>query len=77
MASKPRPSPCFLDQMLPLKAVGGQKRWRSPDGKRLYTWDSRHGEIEVYDKRGRHWAVVHAITGKPIKPAKKGRRINV
>lgn len=77
MPQKPRPSPCFLDQMVPLGAVDGQKRWQSPDGKRLYTWDSLHGEIEVFDKRGWHLGALDPVTGKRIKGPKKGRRIDV
>ena len=74
MTQVPRPSPCFLDTMVPVK---GRKRWRSPDGKRLYTWDARHGEIEVFDRRGFHWGVLDAITGRLLKPPSKGRRIDV
>ena len=60
----PRPSPCFLDQMVSLGAFGGKKRWRSADGRRLYEWDDLHGEIEGYNKRGEHIGVFHAITGR-------------
>ena len=49
----PIPRPCFLDECVSLGAFNGQKRWRSEDGKRLYTWDSLHGEIEVYDSDSR------------------------
>jgi sugar lactone lactonase YvrE len=60
-----------------LGAYGGQKRWRSPDRKRLYTWDSLHGEIEAWNTRGRHLGAMDAVTGVFIKGAKKGRRIHV
>jgi hypothetical protein len=75
MAGKARPSPCFLDEQVPLKAQRGRKVWRSRDGERLYTWDSLHGEIEVFNKRGRHLGVLDAITGNLIKPAVRGRRL--
>ena len=55
----------------------GRKVWRSHDGERFYTWDSLHGEIEVFNKRGLHLGVVDPITGVAIKPAVKGRNINV
>ncbi|WP_420715284.1 colicin E3/pyocin S6 family cytotoxin [Corallococcus sp. BB11-1] len=55
----------------------GEKRWRSLDGERLYTWDSLHGEIEVFNKRGRHLGALDAVSGKLIKEAVKGRVIDV
>lgn len=58
-------------------AHGGEQRWRSPDRKRWYTWDFTHGEIEVFDKRGYHLGAADAVTGVLIKPARKGRRIDV
>lgn len=73
----PIPSPCFLDDCESLGAFNGEKRWRSPDGKRLYTWDSLHGEIEVYNARGRHLGAIDAVTGELLKPARNGRRIDV
>lgn len=63
--------------MEPLGAIGGERRWRSPDGKRLYTWDALHGEIEVFNTRGRHLGVLHALTGELIKEAVRGRTIDV
>lgn len=77
MAPFSRPSPCFLDGMESLGAVSGQKRWRSPDRKRLYTWDSLHGEIEVFDRRGNHLGSADAVTGELIKGPVEGRRIDV
>jgi len=63
--------------MVPLSAPGGRRRWRSPDGRRLYEWDDLHGEIEGYNKRGRHVGVFHPVTGALIKPAVRGRKIDV
>jgi hypothetical protein len=60
-----------------LGAIGGQKRWRNRDGDRLYTWDSLHGEIEVFNVRGRHLGAIDAVTGDLIKDAVKGRKIDV
>ena len=73
---KPRPDPCYLDQLECLGAFNGEKRWRSKDG-RLYTWDPKHGEIEVFNSRGRHIGVLDAVTGTMIKEPRKGRRIDV
>lgn len=73
-----RPSPCFLDQCEYLGFVHGAQRWRSHDGKRYYTWDALHGEIEVFNQRGHHIAVLDGVTGEPNgKPAIRGRRIDV
>ena len=77
MAGKPRPSPCYLDQMEYLGFKEGQQLWRSKDGQRYYTWDSLHGEIEVFNKRGKHLGALDAVTGVLIKPAVRGRSINV
>jgi hypothetical protein len=77
MAGKPIPKPSVLDECESLGAREGQKRWRSKDGSRIYTWDSLHGEIEVFNKRGRHLGVIDPITGELIKPAVKGRKIDV
>ncbi|MFF3892599.1 colicin E3/pyocin S6 family cytotoxin [Streptomyces sp. NPDC001812] len=56
----------------------GEKRWYSHDGKRIYTWDGEHGgEVEVFNKQGRHLGVVDPVTGELIKPARKERRIDV
>jgi hypothetical protein len=71
------PSPSFLDDLECLGAFNGKKRWRSPTGKLLYEWDSLHGEIEVYNNRGRHIQVIDAVTGVILKPAVKGRKIDV
>jgi hypothetical protein len=73
----PIPKPSFLDGCESIGARDGQRRWRSRDGKRLYTWDSLHGEIEVYDRREWHLGALNAVMGVPVKPAVKGRRINV
>lgn len=73
----PIPQPSFLDQCEYLGAPNGEKRWRSIDSKLLYTWDSLHGEIEVFNKRGRHLGAANAVTGVLVKPAVNGRRIDV
>jgi hypothetical protein len=57
--------------------VHGDRRWRSKDRKRLFTWDGLHGEVEVFNARGQHLGSVDAVTGALIKLAVRGRRINV
>lgn len=76
MGGIPIPKPSFLDECESLGAFNNQKRWRSKDGKRLYTWDSLHGEIEVFNIRGKHLGVLN-IKGDLIKDAVKGRKIEV
>ena len=55
---------------------GGRKYYYDPDTKRYYSWDSLHGEFEVFDKQGFHLGSVCPTTGLSIKPAVRGRRFN-
>jgi hypothetical protein len=71
------PRPGFLDQCDYLGYIYGERRWYLAYLDAICTWDSLHGEIEAFDRRGKHFAVLHPITGKEIKPARKGRRIRV
>ena len=73
----PRPRPSLLDDCDRLGAFSDEQRWRSKDGKRLYTWDSLHGEVEVFNSRGYHLGAIHPVTGQLLKEPVKGRRINV
>jgi hypothetical protein len=77
MAGRPRPKPCYLDGFEVWRTIGQQKVWRNADGSRLYTWDSLHGEIEVYNARGLHLGVLHAVSGEMTKDAVRGRKIDV
>jgi hypothetical protein len=72
-----RPRPCILDEFEYLGFVHGQQRWATDRGKRLYTWDSLHGEVEVFNGRDKHVGVKHAVTGDWIKDAVPGRSIDV
>jgi len=74
---KPIPRPCYLDECEYIGSFNGVKRWRSFDKERIYTWDSLHGEIEVFNKRGRHLGALDPVNGMLIKPAKNGRKIDV
>ncbi len=77
MGRQPIPSPSFLQGCDYLGYVHGERRWRSRDGRRLFTWDALHGEIEAYNARGLHIGVLDAVTGRLIKEAVRGRRIDV
>jgi hypothetical protein len=74
---KPIPHPSVLDEFESLGARHGQRRWRSDGGKRLYTWDALHEEIEVFNGRGKHLGTMNPITGEMVKPAVPGRTIDV
>ncbi|MBU4681341.1 S-type pyocin domain-containing protein [Cedecea davisae] len=60
------------------KQGGGGKRERRVDakGRRVYEWDSQHGELETYRASdGEHLGSVDHRTGKQLKAAVKGRNI--
>lgn len=77
MSPVPIPKPSYLDQCVRMGARDGERRWRSKDGTRIYTWDWTHGDIEVFNKRGRHLGSIDALSGEFIKDAVAGRKINV
>ena len=77
MSRVPRPKPCYLDDFEVYKVIDGRKVWTNNDGSRLYTWDSMHGEIEVFNSLGYHLGVLDAVNGQLMKPAVKGRRLDV
>lgn len=56
-----------------VKPKTGRARWVLPNGD-ILEWDSQHGELEVYDKQGKHKGVVDPNTGKEIKPKIPGRK---
>jgi len=51
-----------------------RKRWKDADGN-IYEWDSRHGTLEKYNKRGKHLGEFDPSTGTQIKPADPTRRV--
>lgn len=77
MGGVPRPVDGFLEQQEYYGTRGVDKIWRSVDGERYYTWDSLHGEVEVFNKRGKHLGSLDAMTGALIKDPVKGRRIEL
>ncbi|MFD3688336.1 colicin E3/pyocin S6 family cytotoxin [Nocardiopsis sp. NPDC058631] len=77
MVWTPIPENCFLLE-LNHSYKYGERRWIGEDGKFIFTWDGEHGgEVEVYNKRGRHVGVMHPVSRTLIKPAVKGRKIDV
>ncbi|MDF3821618.1 colicin E3/pyocin S6 family cytotoxin [Leptospira sp. 96542] len=76
MGGKEIPDDCFLHAQKKIGVVSGRKTWSNEDGSQLYQWDSLHGEVEVYSKRGRHLGVLN-VHGVFIKEETKGRRIDV
>lgn len=59
----------------PLKGGGGlRKRWKTPKGI-IFEWDSQHGTVEMYDKRGRHLGEFDPDTGQQTKPANNKRSV--
>lgn len=54
---------------------GGQrKRWKTAKGL-ILEWDSQHGAVEMYDKRGRHLGEFDPLTGEQTKVADRARSI--
>jgi hypothetical protein len=53
---------------------GLRARWR--DGSdRIYEWDYQHGNVELYDRRGRHLGGFDPETGTRITDADPARRV--
>lgn len=62
----------------PMQGGGGRrKRWIGDKGRKIYEWDSQHGELEGYRASdGEHLGAFDPKTGKQIKgPDPKGRNI--
>lgn len=73
----PLPSPSILDAVPIFGVRGGKKVWRDETGQRYYTWDGLHGEVEVFNKRGRHLGAIDPLTGTRVKQPVKGRTLDV
>ena len=76
MARIPIPIPSILDDCRVVGIEGGRKVYKDEVEGFYYTWDSLHGEVEVFRKTGVHIGVADPITGIIIKPAVRGRRIS-
>jgi RHS repeat-associated protein len=70
--TRPSESPYWRD----LKPWRGKIKTNGKTGKgrRYYTWDHTHGEIEVFDGGGRHLGALDP-NGVPVKPPVKGRTL--
>lgn len=56
--------------------AGLRERWVEEKGRRIYEWDSQHGELEVYlASDGSHLGAFSHITGEQLKEPKKKRNI--
>jgi len=63
----------------------GAEPWRGQtrsNGKRsrkreYYEWDHTHGDIEVYDHRGKHKGSMDPVTGQMTKGPVPGRKIDI
>lgn len=51
-----------------------RKRWKTLRGT-IFEWDSQHGTVEMYNKRGLHLGEYDPTTGEQTKPADKTRSI--
>ena len=59
----------------PIRGGGGlRKRWKTRDGT-IFEWDSQHGAVEKYDKRGKHLGEFDPETGEQTKEANKSRGV--
>ena len=59
----------------PLKGGGGlRKRWKTKDGT-IFEWDSQHGAVEKYNKRGKHLGEFNPETGEQTKNADSTREV--
>lgn len=75
MAGIPKPRPSILDNCLFDGIEGGRKVYKDPREYIYYTWDSLHGELEVFNKQGLHLGAADPRTGSMTKPAVRGRKI--
>ncbi len=62
-----------------LQPFRGKTKTNGETGKnrRYYEWDYTHGDVEVYDRRGRHLGSMDPETGEMTKPAVAGRKIDL
>ena len=75
MGGLPIPKPSILDRCRVASIAGGRKIYKDEEEGVYYSWDSLHGELEVFDRNGLHKGVACPKTGVMIKPAVRGRRI--
>lgn len=76
MGGVPKPTPSILDGLKVAMIESGRKVYYNATEDVYYTWDTMHGEVEVFNRRGRHIGVADPVSGLMIKPAVRGRKIN-
>jgi len=60
---------------MPLQGGGGlRRRWKDDDGN-ICEWDSRHGAVGKYNRRGRRLGEFEPATGQQTKPANSAYRV--
>ena len=58
------------------KPKGGRERWKDSKGK-IYEWDYRHGEVEIYDKTGKqHLGAYDPLTGRQLKGPDNTKKVD-
>ncbi|PAU64874.1 colicin E3 [Pseudomonas sp. PIC25] len=76
----PKTFPAFpgLTKAKPKTSVQGggklRNRWKDQAGN-IFEWDSQHGALEMYNKRGIHLGEFNPETGEQTKPADGARRV--
>ena len=66
----------FLASLTPRKPRSRRRRWTGAKGQ-IYEEDTLHGELEKYNRRGKHKGSVDPDTGEIIKGPAKGRTTEV
>lgn len=75
MGGVAKPKPSVFDGCRRVGIEAGRQVYKNEENNIYYTWDSMHGEVEVFDKNGRHLGAACPISGVLLKPAVRGRRI--
>ena len=69
------PDAVRTDRKTRVKGGGAlRKRWKTLKGT-IFEWDSQHGTVEMYNKRGLHLGEYDPTTGEQTKPADKTRSV--
>lgn len=59
---------------VPVPKKTGRARWVDQETGEILEWDSQHGKVEKYNKKGKHLGEFDPETGTPTKPANPGRK---
>lgn len=69
------PNTKLAPRKTPVQGGGGlRKRWKDNKGQ-IYEWDSQHGKVEKYTKRGKHLGEYDPNTGQRTKPPDPSRTV--